>query len=290
MKQPLYIHFRFKNAAIKRSYKARKGQGEWDELQKLIDTDSIAHPVKANQISGFLHVLCGCAPVPSKRLTVLSRVDEIQELVDNTWIRYDRILKLSEREYTSVAKAAYNSHKTIKMKIGDKVKDGYYTWDYLHRHFIGNPSFHKKLIEFFNKIMGFNVYQMEMKDFIPEFHKHIEEPEVWEFHHENVKLLRKPFFDLIFNIPNTNSNTKYNFKETALLNSNGTGFAFYYSGDIIVRIDNEILVQQIREIGTIPHLLDGGTVDIIWTGNEEPYPLDSGEFERFSSKDCSLTH
>lgn len=290
MEQLLYIHCRFKNAALK--YITNESANIYKEVQKLIDSDSLERPVKANQINGFLHVLCGYVPVPSKRRTVLEREDKIQRLVDNTWIRYDYLPQKYDREFTMTAKHHYRSHKKINTMIDGKKCNGYYTWEYARRFFISRTSqeFYDMLIDLFDETLKCDVRKMSFVKFVEEFHKHLNKPEVMTFYTEHQKELKGPTGDIIFDKPTTSSNTIYNFKNTALLNNNGTGFAFYYSGDIIIRVDDESIIQQIHEYGRIPTLLDGGYVDIVWTGNEEPYPLDNEEFERFSSKDCYLTY
>ena len=284
--EPLYIHFRFENARLISS-------GYLSPDKAFIESGNLERPVKANQISGFLHALCGLAPVPSKKYTVLKRCEDIQKLVDNTWIRYDRIPTKNEAEFVMTGKYEYNSHVKSKMNIkGIGFVDGYYTWDYLKRSLRKKQELYMDLKEVFENTCKSDFSKVPFRKFIPEFHKHLNDKCVKDFADKYPDEIKKHTLCLLFKIKNSSTNCSYSMTSvgTSLLNANGIGYAFVYSGDIVVRIDDMEIVKMINMCGCVPTILDGGFVKVVWTGNEVPFGDMDKTFERFSSRNCSLTY
>lgn len=260
-------------------------------LEEHIDPN---RPVTANQISGFLHVLCGLAPVPSRKRTVLERCPDVQRIVDWTWIRYDRIPTRNELETIQTGKHKYNSHLQIHTWFGDEKKNGYYTWNYFERFYYGRPEEEKKTyrdaMHMLKNLCGDDICKRPFPEFAVDFRKRYgNSHEVSEFVATHNKL--SPFLCFLFGIDITTTNCNYT-SRTPLLLKNGIGVSMSYSGELIVMIDDERILERIRSAGTTPRILDGGVVNIVSCTNELPYSptLIMREFERFKSEDCSLIY
>lgn len=238
------------------------------------------NPIGVNQLSNALHVMCGLAPVATKRETIFTRNEDIFNLAKGAYIKYNYGCNVDierKAEIFQAAKCAYNSNRKITTKIGGKDYIGNYNWDYFDRPFFKDREGFNKIMSFFNDVVGSKDVMKEFNfdEFVIEFHKHLNEPKVKAFDEENREYysgkgspLGGPFYEVIFelDVP-TGSNTVYN-RPTAIFNMHGVDYnKSKLSGRIIVPIENEVIIKQIAEYGCNPTILDGGLLTIVGLKN-----------------------
>ena len=298
-----YLYLKFKDASLKYADVKKNEEGKFGDCSlKDIENADWSSPIGVDQISNMLHVMFGLPPKASKRNTVFERNDIIYEMARNSYIKYDNyepkdmVKRWCESlEFFQTAKPNFNAHSMVSTVIDGQDVSGYYSWRYFERRFNGKEELLNKIMNLFNDTIGVDNVKKHyyFPDFIKEFHKHVCDEHVKTFFEEELKQggdffgrgkpLNTPIVNLIENkYDKTNgSNTQYN-GPTPLLLSKGTGRKISFSGEIIVPIDNDELVEYLEKWGTLPTLLDGGLVSVVGLTNFAPYPTFKDDFIHFS--------
>lgn len=280
-----YLILNFDNASLITPNKYKrplKGYKQFVENKGIVEYQpcDLDNPIGVNQLSNALHVMCGLAPVATKRETIFTRNEDIFNLAKGAYIKYNYGCNIDierKAEMFQVAKYAENSNCDIKTIIDGKKYNGFYNWSYFIRRFINDHEGLNKIINFFNDVVDSKnvIKDFKFDEFVIEFHKHLNEPKVKAFDEENRKYysgkggsLGGPFYKVIFelDVP-SGSNTVY-FQSTPILISHSVEYnKCKLSGRIIVPIDNELILQQIAECGCNPTILDGGLLTIVGLKN-----------------------
>lgn len=280
-----YLTIRFENASLilpNKSNHPIKGYRQYTQgvgITDYVECD-LENPIGANQLSNVLHVMCGLAPVPTKRKTIFTRNEELYNIAKNSYIKYDKGCNNDidrKSEMFQASKYAENSNLKISTKIGDEVYTGFYNWAYFLRRFYKNKDLLKKILNFFNKVLSSENVMKDYKfdEFVIEFHKHLSDDDVKAFDAENRKAysgvgspLGGSFYKVIFEAKNpSHGNTEY-FQTTPIMVLHGVEYKKgKLSGEIIIPIENESIIEQIAECGCNPTILDGGLVTIVGLKN-----------------------
>ena len=281
-----YLTIRFENASLilpnknETPKKNKKGLTFRQYTQGVgitaYDECDLENPIGADQLSNVLHVMCGLAPIPTKRKTIFTRNEELYNIAKNSYIKYDKGCNNDidrKSEMFQASKYAEDSHLQISTKIGDEVYSGFYNWAYFLRRFYKNKDLLKKILNFFNKVLSSENVMKDYKfdEFVIEFHKHLSDDDVKAFDAENRKAysdkgspLGGPFYAVIFEAKKPLGNNTVYFQSTPILASHSVEYKKgKLSGTIIIPIENEDIIEQIRNCGCNPTILDGGLVTIV---------------------------
>lgn len=280
-----YLTIRFENASLilpNKSNRPMKGYQQYTQGVGITDYDEcdLENPIGVDQLSNVLHVMCGLAPVPTKRKSIFTRNEELYNIAKNSYIKYDKGCNNDidrKSEMFQASKYAENSHLKVSTKIGDEVYSGFYNWAYFLRRFYKNKDMLEKILNFFNKVLSSENVMKDYKfdEFVIEFHKHLSDDDVKAFDGENRKTysgvgspLGGPFYTVIFETKKpTSTNTVY-FQSTPILTLHSVEYKKgKLSGTIIIPIENEDIIEQIRKCGCNPTILDGGLVTIVGLKN-----------------------
>lgn len=139
----------------------------------LINVNDILNvPIGFEQVSNMLHVLLGVRPVPSKRATIHKRLDIIDNIVKESWIRIDNqyytINKNQDKklitEFIQGKKIPKNSNAkgvSFLTKNGDKI-DGYITWGKLFQSFYYHDNEkYNRILTLFKELYGNDNFQKD---------------------------------------------------------------------------------------------------------------------------------
>lgn len=281
-----YLILKFENASLiipnKNNEPPRKGYRQFVENKGIVKYQpcDLDNPIGVNQLSNALHVMCGLAPVATKRETIFTRNEDIFNLAKGAYIKYDYGCNIDierKAEMFQAAKYAEDSNRTITTKIDGKDYNGFYNWAYFERPFFKDHEGLNKIMNFFNDVVGSkNVKKdFEFDEFVIEFHKHLNEPKVKAFDEENRKYygskgcpLSGPSYKLIFELDVPSGSNTDSSKQTPILNIHSVEYnKCKLSGRIIVPIENEVIIKQIAECGCNPTILDGGLLTIVGLKN-----------------------
>lgn len=280
-----YLTIRFENASLilpNKSNRPMKGYQQYTQGVGITDYDEcdLENPIGADQLSNVLHVMCGLAPVPTKRKTIFTRNEELYNIAKNSYIKYDKGCNNDidrKSEMFQASKYAEDSHLKVSTKIGDEVYNGFYNWAYFLRRFYKNKDLLKKILNFFNKVLSSENVMKDYKfdEFVIEFHKHLSDDDVKTFDAENRKAysgkgspLGGPFYTVIFETKKPLGNNTVYFQSTPILTLHSVEYKKgKLSGTIIIPIENEHIIEQIRNCGCNPTILDGGLVTIVGLKN-----------------------
>ena len=292
-----YLCLKFRNAGLilsddKHFIKDSTGHGK---SVKHVGHD-MKTPIPYTLLSNILHKLCGEIPVPSKRQTFLKRIKLFDEIAKKSYVNYNikpifndkgRVIN-AERFITS--KYAYNSHQQVKtyFTLHDgtvKCFDGRYTWCYLRKIFSEKENF-DNLCSFLSNIIGDECQRYTMPQLITKLSFY------WKNDSFNEKVdnflkespiisstIKMPWKQVLFGRKATGSNTSYNTK-TPLLYGHGIAKIVYVSGDIICPIDDERVIQALRNNGGVATILEGGLIYITGLENYEPVPNFREKYEK----------
>lgn len=280
-----YLTIRFENASLILPNKSNHPKGGYQQYTQGVGiTDyvecDLENPIGVDQLSNVLHVMCGLAPIPTKRKTIFTRNEELYNIAKNSYIKYDKGCNNDidrKSEMFQASKYAENSELKITTKIGNESYNGFYNWVYFLRRFYKNKDMLEKILNFFNKVLSSENVMKDYKfdEFVIEFHKHLSDDDVKAFDAENRKAysgvgspLGGPFYRVIFESKKyTGSNTVY-FQSTPILTSHSVEYKKgKLSGTIIIPIENEHIIEQMRNCGCNPTILDGGLVTIVGLKN-----------------------
>lgn len=269
-----YLRLKFENACLK----CDDTSSGYSSLLHIKESDWTS-PIGIDQVSNMLHVMFGVPPVSSKRETIFKRNDVIYEMAKNSYIKYydydgNNIKSKYGLEFFQTAKTKFNSHSTIKEKIGELEVSGFYTWNYFERRFKGrDKTLLYEIMDFFNKVLDVDDVRKHysFKEFLVEYWKHLSDECVQAFINNRLqyggdfwgtnKPFNKLFVDLLRGENPVGSNGSYS-GPTPLLLTRGVGRKLSLNGEIIVPIEDEY-VTCLEEYGTIPTILDGGVISVI---------------------------
>ena len=213
--------------------------------------------------------------------------------------------------FTQTAKPSNNSGIKNIMYVGDKKINGNYNWDYLFRRFKTKEEheFLDRLIKLFNDVTEKKNVVKEYNsfiDFATEFRTHYNDEKVKNFLNENkeyiskdkVHLIGTAFLILLFKriIKNneyaysdikSDSNITYSSLTPLLYNSGINNSKVNFSGEIIIEIENDEIINRLHEYGTIPTILDGGLIEVIGCKKTPPYPDWKDNFSKISEENIS---
>lgn len=256
------------------------------------DMPDMETPIGVDQLSNALHVMCGLAPCASKRSTVFKRNETIYNIAKGAYIHYDSLLN---QELFQDAKIQDNSNvKNIKDVKGNP---GIYNWSYFKRAAYSSPKTLEELLHLLNYICKVEDVTKEMtfqqvvdvmkenmnNDIVIDFLLHRAKlfmnngalKKIEEVYKIKVEHLDKgdkprlnipnPFWYLLFNVPFTGSNITASgaYNPNAILQTRGIDYMkTKFSGKIAVPLEDDKILEQIKENGICPTILDGGMVTI----------------------------
>ena len=109
----MYLHLKFKNAGLLSYRKGMSGRSASPHFmynQKVIgdtvtDTKSRGHdltnPIPYTLLSNVLHCLCGEIPVPTKRKSIFTRNEKLDEIAKNSWFHFENELIFDKLTFAS---------------------------------------------------------------------------------------------------------------------------------------------------------------------------------------------
>jgi len=301
MEDKYYLHLGFTDAALKYEYSTQPTNfRSFGTMHQHLDME---HPIGRSQVSGMLHALFGYAPVPKNRETCLEKVNEIERLVDNTWIRFgaervigDKIVWCDSKskdepnlynETFRTNKAAYNSNAAIETEINKKKFKIFLSWEYFRRMYIGNEDVYDEIISFLETMCGKNIMnRYNLHEFVSMFrNEYADRMEVKEFlnvHYQKRGVNDNAYFRVLFNLSEHENCANFYSTKNPILNASGIGCKIVYNGEFIITFENPKLVDRLRKFGKLPTLLDGGLVKIISLEQYEPYFNFEDKFEKIT--------
>lgn len=299
-----YLYLRFENAGLiipdkinKHFIKNAANKGEYI---KECGYD-LTTPIPYHVLSGVLAHLCGEIPVPTKRQTNFKRIDVLDEIAKNSYVKYDIKPIIDEKghilnaETFRTQKTAYNTEMKVSTTLVDfnGIEHNYkgkYNWDYLRRCF-GDEEDFNKLVYFINDCLKNDVTQLtfpEMYLHLSKLHNNIQfhnKVENFLTNHQSISNeLKSSWKYVLFGIKHngklpTAGNTSYS-SRTALLYSSGTAKIVYISGNIICPIDNNTIIESLYENTGTATILEGGFVFTLGLENYPPVPNFEHKFEK----------
>lgn len=292
-----YLHLKFDSASLV----------YFDKKKTDID---LANPIGVNQISNMLHVMMGFPPVPSKRLSLFSKNEAIYDIaLNHSYIKYDGVVSFENKSgkltYLPTLFHANkgNCHSTRKVVniIGGNEVQGILNWEnFIFQFFRDGTRFsgtkyktrqwdserYERVIGLFNKVLNCDDVTKtypDFFDFLNVFGKHLNDEEVVRFKKEfgddlsakKTSVLHSyGWYDIIFNgnidPKKTGGNSTYK-TERPVLNVNGIKYKLTYSGEMIIEIEDEKIIEQLKENGHLPTILDGGVISVISLKKLPPY-------------------
>lgn len=272
-----YLVLKFENAGLicgKSKHFVRSSHGNRGKIEASEGHDKVT-PIPYTLLSNVLHKLCGEIPVPSKRPTIFKRLEVFDDIAKNSYIKYGikPIQKKSGYGYDNsevfvTSKYAFNAHQkvnaTFKLHDGSVLKrPGRYTWSYLEKACENKANF-DLFCDFLTGIIGEDCRKYTMEQFITKLSAYWGNEEfnakAERFMAEN-KFLPQPWANLLFNKPASTSNTNFTSK-TPLLVTSGVSEIIYLNGKIVCPIDNEEIIQALRENSGTATILEHGLVYI----------------------------
>lgn len=287
-----YLILKFENAALVTPAKPKDFKHFVRHLG-FIDCElpDMEAPIGVDQLSNALHVMCGLAPCATKRSTVFQSNSEIYNMAKNAFIRYDNVISQEDFQDTKI-----QDNSTAKIK-DCKGNDGIYNWSYLRRAAYSSPNTLEELLRLFNYVCKVDDVTKEMtfhqvvelmkenmdNDIVIDFLLHraklfmnnIALKAIEKTYNIKVEHLEKgekprlnvpnPTWYLLFNVPFTGGNIGGNgsYNPNAALQVRSVKYRkTKFSGEIIIPIEDDKILEQIKENGVCPTILDGGIITI----------------------------
>ena len=207
-----YLLLGFRDAAliVKNDYLSSKRDPTYTKSSmyesgiSVYEEPDLEHPIGLSQLANALHVMCGLAPVPTKRKdeSFFTLNNELVKMAENSYIKYENMpfvrlgntIKNKSGEsityYTYLGemfhsnKAHHNSNVQASTIIDGVKYNGYYNWEIFHSYFKGKLDDEwEKLINFFSSVLNVDnvIRKYSYRDFVSEFHKHLSETKVVDF-------------------------------------------------------------------------------------------------------------
>lgn len=312
-----YLILKFENAALVTPSKPKDFKHFVRHLGLIeCDMPDMETPIGVDQLSNALHVMCGLAPCASKRSTVFKCNETIYNIAKGAYIRYDSLLNQEGFQDTKI-----QDNSTAKIK-DCKGNDGIFNWSYLRRAAYSSPNTLEELLRLLNyvckvedvtKEMTFHQVVELMKenmdnniviDFLLHraklFMNNIALKAIEKTYNIKVEHLEKgnkprlnvpnPMWYLLFNVPFTGSNIvgSGTYNPNAALQVRSIKYRkTKFSGEIIVPLEDEKIVEQIQENGVCPTILDGGMVTIEGIKKSIPEVILRNNFDKIFSEKVS---
>ena len=207
-----YLLLGFRDAAliVKNDYLSSKRNPTYTKSSmyksgvSIYEEPDLEHPIGLSQLANALHVMCGLAPVPTKRKdeSFFTLNNELVKMAENSYIKYENMpfVRISNKVknksdetityYTYLGemfhsnKAHHNSNVQASTIIDGVKYNGYYNWEIFHSYFKGKLDDEwEKLINFFSSVLNVDnvIRKYSYRDFVSEFHKHLSETKVVDF-------------------------------------------------------------------------------------------------------------
>lgn len=318
----MYLHLKFKNAGLLSFRKGPNGAASPHYMynqKKFGDTDTdryskghdLENPIPYTTLSNVLHCLCGEIPVPSKRISIFTRSEYLDEIAKKSHFKFETDLYF-DKWGNPLFKETYQTQKTnpnteldvsttFELHDGSlkKIK-GYYYWTYFDKQFKKGSDIHKNYLTIIQKYIGVNPRTLNMRQVVFELSKHWNKEEfindVVTFlkeNKENIKSWNELFFNFNIDIKNgevvinkkpTKGNGKYS-GATPILNISGINYVTRLNGDIICPIDDENIINKIKDGKGFAHFLEGGFIYVDTIEFFEPIPNYKDSFKPIFSNE-----
>lgn len=311
-----YLLLEFKDAGLILDNKNSRPNGGWKHAlnefgvnsnipSRNIDYDT---PIGVSQVSNMLHVMFGLAPKPTYRRSAIERNEQIYEIAKKARIRYYEACDediYDKSEVLSTAKYQVNSHRIPKARIGDKVYLGVYSWSYLSKWLTkrADEEFTSELFSVLSDVLECDDVRKRymFEDAVLELQKLYDE-EIGCYNDERLidlfdkygekkitNFIGSHYAYLLFGRPHNSSmeksyNTTYSYPTPVLINSGIGQRVARLSGEILVEIDDESLIERLHKVGILPTLLDGGIVTVMSLEKWKPDPIDYARFKEISEQ------
>lgn len=304
-----YLLLEFKDAGLILDNKNSRPNGGWKHAlnefgvnsnvpSRNIDYDT---PIGVSQVSNMLHAMFGLAPKPTYRRSAIERNEQIYEIAKKARIRYYDACNediYEKSEVLSSAKYQVDSHRTPRARIGDKVYLGVYSWSYLSKWLTkrADEEFTSELFSVLSEVLGCNDIRKKymFEDAVLELRKHYDDDAMVDFfdkHGEKkiVNFIGSHYSYLLFGKPHNgsmevSSNTSYKTPTPLLIDRGVSQRVAKLSGEILVEIDDENLIDRLHKVGILPTLLDGGIVTVMSLEKWKPDPIDYARFKEISEQ------
>ena len=317
-----YLHLKFKNAGLLSFRKGGNGAASPHYMynqEKFGDTDTdryskghdLENPIPYTLLSNVLHCLCGEIPVPTKRISIFTRSEELDKIAQNSHFKFETDLYFDKRG-NPLFKETYQTQKnnantvaknTLMFKLHDgawKTIIGHYCWAYFDKQFKKDSDIHKNYLTIIQKYIGVNPRTLNMRQVVFELSKHWDKEEfindVVKFLKENKKS-RKAWNELFFNFnidikgdevvidrKPTEGNGNYR-GATPILNIRGINYVTRLNGDIICPIEDENIINRIKEGKGFANFLEGGLIYVDTIDFFEPIPNYKDSFKPIFSNE-----
>lgn len=266
-------------------------------------------PISADQLSNVLHVMLNLAPCATKRNTVFKRNEVIYNMSKNAYIRYDKIINQEAIQNPKIIDSSTAPIHDIKGN------NGVYDWMHFKRAAYSSPKTLEEVFRLFNYICKvddvtkkYTIHQVAdiiknnkdneiLRDFIAHrakifmnknaldalektYHIAVDRLETGEKPRLRVP---SPFWYLLFGVPfkggNIIADRAYN--PNAILVPRGVEYRkTKFSGEIIVPVDKNEIVEQIQSNGCCPTVLEGGMITIVGLQNSISEAVLNDKFEK----------
>lgn len=306
----MYLHLKFKNAGLLSYRKGMSGRSASPHFmynQKVIgdtvtDTKSRGHdltnPIPYTLLSNVLHCLCGEIPVPTKRKSIFTRNEKLDEIAKNSWFHFENELIFDKfgnpavKEIFQTQKVNPNSPLGVKSSFklfNGEIKEvnGFYSWAYFDKMFLNNKVLYKNYIDIIQKYIGVNPHSLNMNQIVFELSKFWNNKtfinDVIDFQKNNKTQCgwNEVFFD--FNIKIVNNQVVIDRTPSAIGNSNwksktpsvcikGISYITPMNGDIICQINDENIINKIKNGEGFARFLEGGYIYVDSIDFFEPIP------------------
>jgi hypothetical protein len=311
-----YLLLEFKDAGLILDNKSQRPKEGWKHalnefgVNSNVPTRNIDYdtPIGVSQVSNMLHVMFGLAPKPTYRRSAIERCEQIYEIAKKARIRYydacdENIYEKSE--VLSTAKYQVDSHRTPKARIGDKIYLGVYSWSYLSKWLTSraDEEFSSELFSVLSEVLECDdvrkTYMFEdavlgLRKFYDDEIGYYNDERLIDFfdkHGEKkiVNFIGSHYACLLFGRPHNSSmekssNTPYKYPTPLLIDRGVSQRVAKLSGEILVEIDDETLVERLHQVGILPTLLDGGIVTVMSLEKWKPDPIDYAKFKEISEQ------
>ena len=247
------------------------GQGQYEE----VGGHDLKTPIPYTLLSNVLHVLCGKRPVPTKQFSFFERNKTLDEIAKKSYVHYnfkplDEEGKMQFYEQWQTAKVAFNSKRkistTFKTVQGDKTYLGHYSNSYLYQTF-SNKDDYKKFCDFLSELVGKDFHRFNLSDFVMEISKqwgnaYFEEKfDKFLSENESIEKALKVWVS-VFRGKEEKRENHGHYTRTPVMNIKGINRKVTLHGQIMCPIDDEQILNDIRNNGGSARLLEGGFVYI----------------------------
>lgn len=296
-----YLVLDFKDAALIVTYKSKPKpyakSSSFISKPTEYEAPNYDAPIGVSQLTNALHIMCGLPPVPCKRKSesIFTHCEELVKMAQNSYIHYDndsplRFGTIKENEGVKYSqeigdmfyshKPFRDSHRPLKTTINGHKYNGLFNWTIFKERVQGvSKELWNELLTLFNETLSSDnvINDYAFVNFVEEFHKHLDDPQVKKFREERYNGYQKKVSNglreyqpggnhlkLVFNEDKIGENDhRYN-SPYPILNSGTPGYLKQrYKGRIIIPIYDDKVKETMKEVGIIPNILEGGMVSIV---------------------------